>query len=118
MRARGDQNSGSVALSAPQVNLQNSTEQPLKGRAPSESVAKTDSLEPRTPELTYLRPGGQEPTIIYKIQPSGSWEQAQARGLGRACAVAQGRALRNRRQPSRARESEILGRSRSASAPR
>eukprot|EP00965_Chrysotila_dentata_P149676 4942676-Pleurochrysis_carterae.AAC.1 len=34
---------------------------------------------------------GKEPTIKYKIQPSGGWEQAQARGLRRAWAVVPGK---------------------------
>eukprot|EP00965_Chrysotila_dentata_P256068 6212422-Pleurochrysis_carterae.AAC.6 len=40
-------------LASPEVSSdsQNSTEQPLKDRVRSESAAKTDSLEPRTPEL-------------------------------------------------------------------
>eukprot|EP00965_Chrysotila_dentata_P011835 388686-Pleurochrysis_carterae.AAC.1 len=36
------------------------------------------------PELPSGRAGA---TIIDKIQPSGGWEQAQARGLAHACAV-------------------------------
>eukprot|EP00965_Chrysotila_dentata_P230375 6197738-Pleurochrysis_carterae.AAC.1 len=45
---------------------------------------------------------GQGPTINFKIQPSGGWEQAQARGLRRAWAVVPGGALTGRRRPSRA----------------
>eukprot|EP00965_Chrysotila_dentata_P225745 6194961-Pleurochrysis_carterae.AAC.1 len=37
-----------------------------------------------------FRPGGQEPTINYKIEVVGGCEQAQVRGLGRTCAVALG----------------------------
>eukprot|EP00965_Chrysotila_dentata_P110148 3640030-Pleurochrysis_carterae.AAC.1 len=79
---------------------------PLQGRARSESVARTDSLEPRTPELAcftililygslaeFLTSGRAGATNQYKIRTVGGWELAQARGLGRAYAVAQGRWL-------------------------
>eukprot|EP00965_Chrysotila_dentata_P006492 211735-Pleurochrysis_carterae.AAC.1 len=86
---------------------QTDTEQPLQGRARSEAVVETDSFGPRTPELACsynlilyagslpkrFRPGGREPTIIHKIQPSGGWELARGRRLGRAYAVVPGRWL-------------------------
>eukprot|EP00965_Chrysotila_dentata_P019010 633729-Pleurochrysis_carterae.AAC.1 len=50
---------------------------------------RSDSLRDRY-YIATIR-GGLEPTIRYKIRPSGGWEQAQARGLGRAWAVALGR---------------------------
>eukprot|EP00965_Chrysotila_dentata_P022067 730863-Pleurochrysis_carterae.AAC.1 len=89
------------------------TEQQLKGRARSESVAKTDSSEPRTPELACLPSnslngdlyqsyhlGRQGDDEIYKLHSVGGWELPQARGLRRACAVVLGGALTGRRWPS------------------
>eukprot|EP00965_Chrysotila_dentata_P032194 1073754-Pleurochrysis_carterae.AAC.1 len=50
----------------------------------------SDSRMGSLPELPSGRAGA---TIICKIQPLGGWEQARARGLGRAYAVAPGRWL-------------------------
>eukprot|EP00965_Chrysotila_dentata_P088959 2936469-Pleurochrysis_carterae.AAC.4 len=44
---------------------------PLKGRSRIESVAGTDSIQPRRPELAFA-----------------DWELARARGVGRGCTVA------------------------------
>eukprot|EP00965_Chrysotila_dentata_P121836 4027219-Pleurochrysis_carterae.AAC.5 len=109
----------------------NCTDQPVQGGARSEAVVTTDSLGPRTPEQacstfsdsllpgTYqsYHPSGRSDGI-YKIHTVGGWEQARARGLGRAYAVAPGRWLEGAAAAITSDFPRAQGAEREVSAPR
>eukprot|EP00965_Chrysotila_dentata_P006297 205314-Pleurochrysis_carterae.AAC.3 len=76
-------------------------ESPLKGLTRFESIVRTNSMKPRTPELACstitlilygiyqsYHPDRVETTHSYTIQRVAGWELARARGLRRVCTVA------------------------------
>eukprot|EP00965_Chrysotila_dentata_P197155 6178016-Pleurochrysis_carterae.AAC.1 len=101
---RSDQTETNTQTNIPSgpIDVQKFTEQPLLGRARAESAARTDSYIPRTPEsgvlyllilygsLPELLPSGRAGANEFTLGSVGGWEQARARGLRRACAVALG----------------------------